>query len=48
VHRVARGEVLSGLARRYRTTVPAIQRANGMERRTKIRVGERLRIPTGR
>jgi LysM repeat protein len=45
LHRVRRGENLSLLARRYGTSVRAIQRANGMGRRTKIRIGERLRIP---
>lgn len=45
VHRVRRGETLSTLARRYDTTVRAIQRANALGRRTAIRAGERLRIP---
>jgi LysM repeat protein len=44
-HRVSRGETLAGLARRYGTTIPAIQHANGMARRTTIRTGERLQIP---
>lgn len=47
-HRVARGENLTSLARRYGTTVSAIQRASGLGRRTSIRVGERLRIPARR
>ena len=46
VHRVARGENLTQLARRYGTSVASIQRANNMGRRTLIRVGEQLRIPT--
>jgi LysM repeat protein len=45
VHRVRRGDTLAGLARRYDTTVRAIQRANGMGRRTVIMAGQRLRIP---
>lgn len=45
VHRVIRGENLTGIARRYGTTITAIQRANSLGRRTVIRVGERLRIP---
>ena len=44
-HRVARGDTLEGLARRYGTTVRAIQEANSMGRRTVIRVGQQLRVP---
>lgn len=44
-HRVSRGETLAGVARRYGTTIPAIQQANGMAGRTTIRTGERLQIP---
>lgn len=45
-HRVVNGDTLNGLARRYGTTVRAIQEANSMGRRTVIRVGQRLQIPT--
>ena len=45
-HRVARGETLGSLARRYGTSVRAIQAANTMGRGTLIRVGQSLRIPT--
>jgi hypothetical protein len=48
VHRVRRGETLSGVARRYGTSISAIQRANAMGRRAAIRIGERLRIPVKR
>jgi LysM repeat protein len=44
-HRVSRGETLAGLARGYGTTIPAIQQANHMAKRTMIRTGERLQIP---
>ena len=44
-HTVARGDTLNGLARRYGTTVRAIQEANSMGRRTVIRIGQRLQIP---
>ncbi len=43
-HRVRRGETLGLLARRYHTTIGAIQRANRMGRSTRIRIGETLRI----
>jgi len=46
VHRVSRGENLSTIARRYGTSIKAIQSANSLGRRTVIRIGERLRIPT--
>jgi hypothetical protein len=46
-HRVSRGDTLTALARRYGTTIAAIQQANGMARRTTIRTGQRLQIPGG-
>jgi membrane-bound lytic murein transglycosylase D len=45
-HRVRRGDTLSGLARRYGVSVSAIQNANRMGRRTLIREGKVLVIPT--
>jgi LysM repeat protein len=45
-HVVARGENLTEISRRYGTSVAAIQRANSLGRRSLIRVGQRLRIPT--
>lgn len=45
-HRVVRGDTLIGLAQRYGTTVRAIQEANSMGRRTNIRAGQQLQIPT--
>ena len=44
-HRVRQGDTLAAIARRYGTTVRAIQAANDMGRRTVIQVGQRLRIP---
>jgi membrane-bound lytic murein transglycosylase D len=44
-HRVRRGETLSIIARRYRTSVGAIARANNLRSRHQIRVGQRLQIP---
>ena len=46
IHRVGRGENLTAIARRYGTTIEAVQRANSLGRRTVIRIGQRLRIPT--
>jgi len=45
VYRVRSGDTLIVLARRYRTTVRAIKRANGL-RGDMIYIGQRLRIPT--
>ncbi len=45
-HKVRRGETLGLLARRYGTTVRAIQDANRMGRRTLIRIGQTLLIPS--
>ena len=46
-HRVVRGDNLTALARRYGTTVRAIQAANDMGRRTVISIGQELRLPGG-
>jgi membrane-bound lytic murein transglycosylase D len=45
VHRVRRGETLSGIARRYRVSLRALQRANAIRRDYALRAGMRLRIP---
>ncbi len=45
-HRVKSGETLGQIAQKYRTSVAAIQQANGLRGST-IRVGQVLRIPTG-
>ena len=47
-HRVKRGQTLSYLAVKYRTTVTAIVRTNRISRRSLIRVGQKLKIPLGR
>ncbi len=46
-HRVRRGETLSGIAGRYRTSVSAVMRANNLRSANRISPGQRLRIPTG-
>ena len=45
-HKVSRGDTLLGLASKYGTSVRAIQAANNMGCKTKIRIGHRLRVPT--
>jgi membrane-bound lytic murein transglycosylase D len=45
VHKVRRGETLSGIARRYRVSVKALRRANAIRRDYALRAGMRLRIP---
>jgi len=46
MHRVRVGECLSAIARRYRTSVGAIMRLNGLKRSHFIRAGWGLKIPT--
>jgi len=45
-HRVRQGDTLSSIAGRYRTSVSAIMKANGLRSAHRLRVGQRLRIPT--
>jgi membrane-bound lytic murein transglycosylase D len=44
-YRVRRGDALSTIARRYRTTVSAIMQANRLSSRHRIREGQHLKIP---
>ena len=44
-HCVSKGETLSSIARRYKTTVTAISKANNMTDRQLIKIGLRLKIP---
>jgi membrane-bound lytic murein transglycosylase D len=44
-YRVRRGDTLSTIARRHRTTVTAIVKANKLGSRNRIRAGQRLKIP---
>jgi membrane-bound lytic murein transglycosylase D len=48
VHRVRRGETLSLIARRYRANVRSIMAMNGLRSRHYIKIGWRLKIPTGK
>lgn len=45
IHYVRRGETLSGIAKRYRTSITAIARLNHLHRLHLIRAGQRLKIP---
>ncbi len=47
-HRVRRGETVSHLAQRYRTTVRAIAEANGLRSAHRLSIGQDLLIPQGR
>jgi peptidoglycan lytic transglycosylase D len=47
VHRVTRGQTVGGIARRYGTTVAAIQTANGLHDPRRLRAGQLLKIPSG-
>lgn len=44
-HKVKSGDTLGALARRYGTTVTAIQAANGMGKSTALRAGQSIKIP---
>jgi membrane-bound lytic murein transglycosylase D len=46
-HRVKRGQTIVAIAKRYRTTVAAIQVANGLRDTKRLRPGRVLKIPTG-
>lgn len=45
-HYVRRGETVSGIANRYRTSVSAIARLNQLGRKYLIRPGQRLKVPS--
>ncbi|MGZ6201733.1 MAG: transglycosylase SLT domain-containing protein [Thermodesulfobacteriota bacterium] len=44
-HCVSKGETLSSIAKRYKTTVAAISKANNIGNRGVIKAGQRLKIP---
>jgi hypothetical protein len=48
VHVVRKGDTLSGLARRYRTTVPRLARLNHLDPSGYLLLGTKLRIPAAR
>jgi uncharacterized protein YcbK (DUF882 family) len=45
IHRVARGQTLGKIARRYNVTIEALCAANGIDQRAKIRPGKKLWVP---
>ncbi|MBU1194973.1 MAG: LysM peptidoglycan-binding domain-containing protein [Proteobacteria bacterium] len=45
-HRVGKGQTLSGIAKRYRTSVKAISTANNIDRHHRIYAGKVLKIPS--
>ncbi len=46
-HQVTRGQTIGSIAKRYRTTVAAIQGANGLRDAKRLRAGQVLKIPLG-
>jgi len=46
-HRVKKGQTLSTIAKRYKTTVKAISRLNNIKNPRKLRAGQLLKIPGG-
>jgi membrane-bound lytic murein transglycosylase D len=45
IHKVAEGDTLSSVARKFRVTPAALARANGLERDAELTAGERLVLP---
>ncbi len=45
LHRVRRGETLTGIARKYRVTVRSLRRVNAIHSDHALRAGMRIRIP---
>jgi LysM repeat protein len=46
VHAIAKGETLSGLAKKYHTTVGDIMRLNGMDSKSVLHIGQKVKIPS--
>jgi LysM repeat protein len=47
IHAIAKGETLSALAQQYHTTVGDIMRLNGMNAKSHLTIGEKIKIPSG-
>ncbi|HIJ42251.1 MAG TPA: LysM peptidoglycan-binding domain-containing protein, partial [Deltaproteobacteria bacterium] len=48
IHRVRKGETLSGISKKYRTSVGAIMGLNGLRSTKYLKVGWNLKIPVGK
>lgn len=46
-HTIKKGDTLYSLARKYKTTVKGLMSVNGIKDPTKLRIGQRLKIPSG-
>lgn len=46
IHTIAKGETLSQLAQKYHTSVGNIMRLNGMNTKSQLKVGEKIKIPS--
>ncbi len=46
-HTVRRGETLSGIAKTYKTTVKALQDLNGMNAKSNLRIGQKIKVARG-
>lgn len=46
VHKVKSGQTLSGIAKRYNTSVDSLREANNLGRKSHIKPGQKLKIPT--
>jgi LysM repeat protein len=47
IHAIAKGETLSALAQHYHTTIGDIMRLNGMNAKSRLTIGEKIKIPSG-
>jgi LysM repeat protein len=47
IHTVVKGETLSQLAQKNHTTITAIMQLNGMNSKSTLRIGQKVKIPTG-
>lgn len=47
IHTIAKGETLTMLAQKYHTSVGDIMRLNGMKANSQLKLGEKIKIPSG-
>jgi LysM repeat protein len=48
IHAIAKGETLSALAKKYHTTVGDIMRLNDMGTKSLLKIGQKIKIPSGK